>query len=95
MKAYRTSDLALASYLRANGVRHLTMELIEFPGTDRQDQAEWVFTVTPRFQVLLDDYNHGEAMVEPRKFNQYLRQVRNELYAFLQLEDPPEEEAVS
>lgn len=90
MQAHRTSDLALATYLRANGVRHLTMELIEFPDSDRQDQAEWVYTVTPRFKVLLEDYTSGMALVEPRRYNQYLRQVRNELYQFLQLDDPPD-----
>jgi hypothetical protein len=90
MQAHRTSDLALATYLRANGVRHLTMELIEFPDSDRQDQAEWVYTVTPRFKVLLEDYTSGLALVEPRRYNQYLRQVRNELYQFLQLDDPPD-----
>lgn len=88
MEAHRTDDLALATYLRANGVRHLTMELIEYPDTNRGDQAEWVYTVTPRLKNLLDDYNSGQALVEPRKYNQYLRQVRNELYAFLRLEEP-------
>jgi hypothetical protein len=87
MEAHRTDDLALATYLRANGVRHLTMELVEYPG-DRGDQAEWVYTVTPRFKALLDDYNSGAALVEPRRYNSYLRQVRNELYAFLRLEEP-------
>jgi hypothetical protein len=90
MQAHRTSDLALATYLRANGVRHLTMELIEFPDSDRADQAEWVYTVTPRFQALLEDYTKGDALIEPKRYNQYLRQVRNELYAFLQLDDPPD-----
>lgn len=90
MQAHRTNDLALATYLRANGIRHLTMELVEFPDSDRQDQAEWVYTTTPRFKTLLDDYNTGQALVEPRRYNQYLRQVRNELYAFLNLEEPPE-----
>lgn len=90
MQAHRTSDLALATYLRANGVRHLTMELIEFPDSERQDQAEWVYTTTPRFLALLEDYTKGDALVEPKRYNQYLRQVRNELYAFLQLDDPPD-----
>jgi Domain of unknown function (DUF5659) len=89
MEAHRTDDLALATYLRANGVRHLTMELIEYPGSDRGDQAEWVYTVTPRFKALLEDYSSGQALVEPRRYNSYLRQVRNELYAFLRLEEPP------
>lgn len=89
MEAHRTDDLALATYLRANGIRHLTMELIEYPDSDRGDQAEWVYTVTPRFKVLLEDYNSGQALVEPRRYNSYLRQVRNELYAFLRLEEPP------
>jgi hypothetical protein len=88
MQAHRTNDLALATFLRANGVRHLTMEIIEFPESDRPDQAEWVYTVTPRFKALLGDYNRGDALVEPRKYNSYLRQVRNELYAFLRLEVP-------
>lgn len=88
MEAHRTSDMALATYLRANGIRHLTMELVEFPDTDRADQAEWVFTVTPRMKTLLDDYTNGHALVEPRRYNSILRQVRNELYAFLQLEEP-------
>lgn len=91
MQAHRTSDLALATYLRANGVRHLTMELIEFPDSERQDQAEWVYTVTPRFKALLQDYEQGDALIEPRRYSQYLRQVRNELYAFLQLDSVPDE----
>lgn len=88
MQVHRTNDLALATYLRTKGVRHFTMDLIEFPDSGRRDQAEWVYTMTPRLQTLLDDYHKGDALVEPRKYSVSLRQVRQELYTFLDLEDP-------
>jgi len=92
MDVYRTSDLALAAWLRCNGVRHFTMEFIEMTEKGRDDYAEWVYQATPRFTTLLDDYQKGDALVEPRRYNGYLRQVRNELYAFMRLEDPPTED---
>lgn len=83
----RTTDMAMAAYLRANGARHLTMELIEFPDENRQDQVEWVYQGTPRLSNLVNDYNDGIATVDPKKFANYLAIVRRELYAFINLED--------
>lgn len=84
MELYRTGDMAQATYLRTKGIRHFTMEVIEYE--ERPDSAEWVYTMTPRLRALLDDYKNGDALVEPRKFNITLRQVRQELYAFLDME---------
>jgi hypothetical protein len=84
----RTTDMAMAAYLRINGARHLTMELIEFPDEDRQDQVEWVYQGTPRVNNLVSDYNEGSATVEPKKFATILAIVRRELYAFINLDAP-------
>lgn len=79
---FKTGDLPLAAYFRLRGIRHMTMELVENPETNK-DVAEWIFTVNPRFKNLLDDYQKGDAMVEPRRYAAALRTTRNELYTFL------------
>jgi hypothetical protein len=81
-EVFKTGDLPLAAYLRMRGIRHMTMELIEDPATNK-DVAEWVYAVDSRARSLLKEFQTGQASVEPRRYAKALRVTRNDLHAFL------------
>ena len=72
----RTQDLALATYLNLEGHQHERLEMI-----DRR-AAVWVFP-GDGCRLRAEDYHDGRAEVEPKAFATKLREVRDELYAFL------------
>ena len=79
-QVYRTTDLAEASLLAANGYKYELERL-------NQHQAAWVFGVTGSteedFFELSEQYQGRSARVEPRAFLAQVKKVRNELYRFL------------
>jgi hypothetical protein len=81
-EVFRTGDLPLAAYLMMKGMRHMTMEIIEDPATNKEE-VEWVFSAGPRFNALLTEFRSGEAEVEPRRYARAIRVARNELHRFL------------
>lgn len=81
-EVFRTGDLPLAAYLMMKGMRHMTMEVIEDPATNKEE-VEWVFSAGPRFNALLTEFRSGEAEVEPRRYARAIRVARNELHRFL------------
>lgn len=76
MKATRTDDLALATTLR---IRGFEPDRLELEGT----KALWVFTGDGELHATIRQYNAGECMVEPRRYNRVLRETRQRLFAFL------------
>jgi hypothetical protein len=76
MKTIRTDDLALATTLR---IRGFTQDGFELDG----QKALWVFSGDGELHATIRQYNAGEALVEPRRYNRTLRETRRELFAFL------------
>lgn len=76
MKAIRTDDLALATTLRIRGYEPDRIEL------DGQ-KALWVFSGDGDLHATIRQYNAGECMVEPKRYNRVLRETRRTLFAFL------------
>jgi hypothetical protein len=81
-EVFRTGDLPLAAFLMMKGMRHMTMEVIEDPATNKEE-VEWVFSAGPRFHNLVTEYRSGEAEVEPKRYARAIRVARNELHRFL------------
>lgn len=76
MKCIRTDDLALATTLRIRGFEPDGLEL-------EGKKALWLFTGDGDLQATIRQYNAGEALVEPRRYNRVLRETRQKLFAFL------------
>jgi len=76
MKCTRTDDLALATLLR---IRGFEPDGFELNGT----KALWVFTGDGELHATIRQYQAGEALVEPRRYNRVLRETRQRLFAFL------------
>lgn len=76
MKLLRTDDLALATVLRVRGFDHDRLEL-------DGETARWVFTGDGELHATVRQYNAGECMVEPRRYNRTLRETRRILFKFL------------
>lgn len=76
MKELRTDDLALATTLRVRGFEPDGLEL-------DGETARWLFIGDGELHATVRQYNAGEAMVEPRRYNRVLRETRRRLFNFL------------
>jgi hypothetical protein len=76
MKLLKTDDLALATTLRVRGFEPDGLEL-------DGETARWLFTGDGELHATVRQYNAGEAMVEPRRYNRVLRETRRMLFNFL------------
>jgi len=77
------TNLALAAMLTLEGY---DSELTEVEGSEARDgrqQGAWVFERTPELLDLVDDFNDGEARVEPSAFHSKLNASRRQMFAFL------------
>ena len=79
--SFRTSDLALATYLIMNG---LDYELAEDHESE-DPTCVWVFQVAidPRSTKLIKDYHSRTARVEPNRFVRIWGLTRSEMLKFL------------
>ena len=78
-KMYETSDLGLASYLEAKGLR------IIFIGDDTdyrtgKDKKTFCFEQAPKLNRLIDEYLNRRGLVEPQAYWEAMRSVKNRLY---------------
>jgi hypothetical protein len=72
-----TDDLAMATFLNIEGMPHERLEM-----KDRRS-AIWIFHGNGDLSELADEYQRGDALVEPLAFSRKLREVRDELYQFM------------
>jgi hypothetical protein len=79
MESYRTSDLALASFLKMEGHEHATLEIVD--GDNRS--AVWMYLRNARIDKLLEDYSAGRARVEPKTFLSVTKDVRSTMFEAL------------
>lgn len=79
MRTWRTSDMAMAAYLRTVGYEQLRMELEE----TLPPSVYWVFRETPRLVSAANDYVNGRSSVEPKGFNSLMALMKNEMFFFL------------
>jgi len=80
---FQTTDLVLAAYLVTHGfqAKHVTVDGEEVkPG---HPQGAWLFPETETLLDLVDEFNEGEARVDPRKFQGVLNQTRRGMFKFL------------
>ena len=79
----RTDEMDFAAFLHLKGYR-LAMEQV------RPKKVEWVLAsdeVEPDkefLEELVENYQTGSELIEPRRFYRELRTVREELYSLLQ-----------
>jgi hypothetical protein len=76
MKTIRTDDLALATVLH---IRGFEPDRFELDG----EKALWVFSGDGDLHATIRQYNAGECLVEPRRYNKALRETRRALFTFL------------
>lgn len=80
----RTTDLTLATYLIMEGFTPDGMQVVNQrqvrPG---HPQGAWVFTETQTLRDVVEEFNDGNAQVEPNAFQEKLNQTRREMFNFL------------
>lgn len=76
----KTRDLALTTFLKLEGHAPARLELIQ--GGERPF-AIWVFERNASLEALINDYENGNAQVEPLAFTRETRSTRDELYQYL------------
>lgn len=82
----RTTDLPLAAYLQVQGMTPEGMEVVSPDISERRQghpQGAWVFKETPTLRDLVDEFNNGEALVEPTAFQEQLNSTRRAMFEFL------------
>ncbi len=72
---FQTADLHLASYLVSTG--KVTLLTVEWDNK----QAYFVFPDSQKCEQLRDEYYDHKAVVDPFKFANALRELKNRLYA--------------
>lgn len=70
---YRTSDMALASYLKHEGHDAQRVEW-------ENDTCYWFFRDTPHLLKSVDTFAEGKAMIEPREYNRIFGKTKREFY---------------
>lgn len=70
---YRSSDMALVTYLRMNG--HSVQEA-EWNSTT----CHWVFRANDHLLELTERFAKGDALVDPREFNREFAKTKAEFY---------------
>jgi len=78
----RTSDLTLASFLIVEGFTSELSEDGEEVKTDHP-KGSWEFVETPTLFRTVQEFNNGEATVEPRAFHKAVNQTRKDMFEFL------------
>lgn len=78
--SFRTSDLALATYLNVKGHGHQSIDVFDGIVPPR---GTWVFPETPAVFQEVSNYRAGHGLVEPKMFTVKLGEVRGELYRIL------------
>jgi hypothetical protein len=77
---FETEDMTFVTVLLMKGISHQTMDKVN-------DGCRWVFAgdseLIKRIMECLDEYNAGEAWVEPREFTRRIGQIRKEMYRFM------------
>lgn len=78
----RTTDLPLAAYLVVQGFTpdHLVRTDGGRPG---HPQGGWVFKETPALCDVVEEFNNGDALVEPQEFQRVLNSTRRDLFKYL------------
>lgn len=77
-----TTDLTLASYLACQGLAYEHSQ----DGTEvkpGQPQGAWVFKDTQHLADLVDEFNDGDALVEPKEFSTTVKRMRREMFQYL------------
>ena len=70
---YRTSDMALASFLKFSG--HEPQQ-VGWEG----DTCYWTFRETPNLLAVVDKFAAGEALVEPKEYNRLFGKTKREFF---------------
>lgn len=70
---HKTNDMSLVTFLKLKG--HAPQDIGWSGGT-----CFWVFRVSDSFLDLLDDFNEGKALVEPREYNKTFATTKKEFY---------------
>jgi hypothetical protein len=70
---YKTTDMALVTYLRMEG--H-TVQTTGWIG----NTCHWAFAKTTELLGLVDQFARDEALVNPKSYNKEFSQTKSELY---------------
>lgn len=87
-KIVQISNVDLVAVLRLEDVKPIRIRLSANSGrgtrSDRKNKhAYWEFASTPLTIELMNKFNAGQLQVEPRSFSRAQRDVRGQLFAFL------------
>lgn len=83
-KLLRTTDLTLATYLIMEGFTPDGMQVVgQQQAKVDHPQGAWVFTETQTLRDLVEEFNDGNAMVEPNAFQEKLNETRRSMFQFL------------
>lgn len=72
---FRTSDMALATFLATRHIVHRGMELTG-------NEVVWLIPESEALSRELDDYRLGQARVEPVEFTRQMTRTRREMFQF-------------
>lgn len=79
----RTTDLALATYLTLEG---FDLEMVQVDGEEvkpGQPQGAWECRDTGTLRDLVAEFENGEALVDPKEFQECLNATRRAMFKFL------------
>lgn len=79
----RTTDLAMAAYLQVQGMTPDGMEVVNRDRQGGHPQGAWVFKETPTLRDLVNEFNDGDALVEPDEFHRQINSTRRAMFDFL------------
>lgn len=80
---YRTSDMALVTYLRMEGFDVQDVIL------DESSTCYWYFCQEPEFLQRVGVFRNGDARVEPKEFNRMFMVTKKEMFALTDHLDIP------
>ena len=70
---HKTNDMSLVTFLKLKG--HSPQDIAWSGGT-----CFWIFRVSDPLLDLMDNFNEGKALVEPREYNKVFSTTKKEFY---------------
>jgi hypothetical protein len=74
---FDTNDIGMATWLRHSGFE--TQE-VGFTKPEKPQNCYWSFLLTARLAESVDQFQRGDALIEPRNYNRLYNECKRELY---------------
>lgn len=77
VELFETNDISMGAWLRFCGFES---QRVGFNKPEKPNNCYWSFLLTTRLAECVDQFQRGDALIEPRTYNRFYNEGKRELY---------------